>query len=108
MYNLPRNDNAIYEMYDEAVKNYRSYNDSYADYEAKCRLLQIDHSARFSDLVVVIDDYPITRRHYFDILLLVENLIFKLFPHIVDEYTFRVPIGYFSCSKIFNCINDPE
>ena len=95
-------------MYDEAVQNYKKYDDSYADEETKKRLQEIDHSARFSDLITVIDDYPITRRHYFDILLLIEDFIYKLFPHVENEYAFTMPIGYFSCSKTFSCINDPN
>ena len=108
LFNLPHNDNAIYKLYDEAVQSYKQYDDSYADEETKKRLQEIDHSARFSDLITVIDDYPITRRHYFDILLLIEDFICKLFQNDENEYAFRMPIGYFSCSKNFNCINDPN
>ena len=52
-----------------------------------------------SDLVAVIDHYPILRSQYFDILLLVEAYIkvhYKQESN--DEYEFQIPNQYFECS----------
>ena len=68
---------------------------------------QIPKIARFSDHIVTIDNYPISRRDYFDILLLCENYIRHNFPT-QTQYEYRLPIQYFKCSKAMQCIKDPE
>ena len=106
--NFDLNDKKVYKLFNEAHKNYSLNTYVDPDHNAKRKLQKYESSARFSDIIAVIDDYPITRRHYFDILLLIEDYICNHSLHAKDAYLFKIPASYFSCSKIIDCINDPE
>ena len=63
--------------------------------------------ARFSDFITCIENYPISRRDYIDILLLCENYIRVHFPD-QNDYKYRLPDEYFECNEAIDWVKDPE